>query len=129
VSVTDRALLLDSGGMIVSTALLCPGYTFDGFGNGGPRLSPDQHWVLVDVRGPYEPGNVPRTHALVNVRTGALVISSAFAATVGVPNTSDALAWASGERSTLRYADGRTAALRDPPLRPLPVQRCTLTAR
>lgn len=128
-SVTDRALLLVSGGNIVSTALVCPGYTFDGFGNGGPRFSPDQHWVLVDVLGPYAPGNVARTHALVNVRSGRLVFAPEFARILGVPNLSDALSWASGERATLRYADGKTFALHDPPRVALPLERCAIVAR
>jgi len=122
-------VLLDSHGAVVSTALVCPGYTFDSFGNGGPRLSPDQHWVLVDVRGPLSPGNVVRTHALINVRTGGLIFATAFPSLLRVPSTNDGLTWASGERSTLRYADGKTYALVDPPRVPLPVERCALAAR
>jgi len=103
---------------------VCAGYTFDSFGNGGPQFSPDQHWVLVDVRGPYTPGNVARTHVLVNVRTGHLVFAPNFLRTLGVPNASDALAWVSGERETLRYGSGATHALVDPPKSQLPLERC-----
>ena len=123
-SVTDRAIVLASDAAIVSTATLCPGYTFVSFGVGGPTFSPDQHWLLVDVLGPYTPGNVARTHALVDVRTGRLVFATEFARLLGIPDAPDALSWASGERETLRYGDGHTRALVEPPKRPLPERRC-----
>ncbi|GAC1444343.1 MAG: hypothetical protein NVS3B17_21020 [Vulcanimicrobiaceae bacterium] len=112
-SVTDRALLFDSGGTIVSTAVLCPGYAFVQYGSGGPRFAPDQHWVLVDILGPYAPGNVIRTHVLVDVRTGTLVRATAFRRVLGLPDAPDSLAWASGERQTLRYPDGATHDVSD----------------
>ncbi len=108
----------------MSTATICPGYEFVAVGAGGPHLSPDLHWILVDVRGPFTPGNVPLTHALAHVATGAVVLSPDFPRYFGVPATRDRLAWASGERATLRYNDGKTATVKDPPLRPLPVTRC-----
>jgi hypothetical protein len=81
--------------------------------------------VLVDVLGPFEPGNVARTHALIDVRTGGLVLAPNFPAYVDVPSTLGGLSWASGERATLRYAqEGRSADLHDPPLRPLPITTC-----
>jgi hypothetical protein len=115
ISATDRSLVFDSNGTIVSTALLCPGYTFDAFGSGGPRLSPDQHWVLVDVRGPYEPGNVARAYVLAYVRSGVVVFGNEFPTAVGAPSPADRIDWSSGERATLRYKDGRTYRLVDPP--------------
>lgn len=124
-SLTERALMLVSRGAIVSTAAICPGFTFVGFGNGGPHLSPDQHWVLVDILGPYAPGNVPRTAALVYVRSGAVVRSPDFPSTLGIPNATAGVSWVSGERATLRYANGKTAGVHDPPFRPLPVERCS----
>lgn len=125
VSLTTRALtILESNGHIISTATLCPGFAFDQFGGTGPRFSPDQHWILVDVLGPYAPGNVGRNHALIHVTSGRLVTSTNFEHYLGVPATLETLAWASGERETLRYHDGKTATLRDPPLRELPEQAC-----
>ncbi len=124
-SLTDRSLTLASDGDVISMALVCPNYAFDTFGNGGPRLSPDQHWVLVDIRGPFTPGNVPRTHALIHVRTGAVIFSADFPKTLEIPAAPDALAWASGERSTLRYGSGKTVALHDPLTRTLPKLHCT----
>ena len=115
ISATDRSLVFDSNGTIVSTALLCPGYAFEAFGTGGPRLSPDQHWALVDVRGPYEPGNVARNHVLAYVRTGVVIFGSDFPTAVGVPRPADRIDWSSGERATLRYKDGKTYRLVDPP--------------
>jgi len=115
ISATDRSIVFDSNGTIVSTALLCPGYTFDAFGSGGPRLSPDQHWVLVDVRGPYEPGNVARTYVLAYVRTGVVIFGNEFPTAVGAPSPADRIDWSSGERATLRYKDGRKYRLVDPP--------------
>lgn len=128
VSLTARSLTLASDGVVISTALVCPGYAFDSFGNGGPRLSPDQHWVLVDIRGPFAPGNVPRNHALVNVRTGTVIAAPDFPALLDIPAAPDALAWASGERSTLRYASGKTVPLRDPLRRAVPKLRCAAEA-
>ena len=53
--------------------------------------------------------------------TGGIVLAPGFPAYLGVPFTLGGLAWASGQRATLRYADnGRSARLHDPPLRPLP---------
>ncbi|GAC1547486.1 MAG: hypothetical protein NVS3B16_19500 [Vulcanimicrobiaceae bacterium] len=124
VSLTDRALTLASDGDVISTALVCPNFAFDTFGNGGPRLSPDQHWVLVDIRGPFTPGNVPRNHALVNVRTGDVIASPDFPALLDIPAAVDGVAWASGERSTLRYTNGKTVALHDPPRRRIPKIHC-----
>ena len=124
VTLTSTAItVLQSDGHIISTATLCPGYQFDQFGRTGPRFSPDQHWILVDVLGPFAPGNVERNHVLVHVTTGRLVTSPNFQRYLGVPATSQTLAWASGERETLRYEDGKTATLRDPP-RELPAQTC-----
>ena len=124
VTLTSRALtVLETDGHIVSTATLCPGFEFSQFGRTGPQFSPDQHWILVDVLGPYEPGNVGRNHALIHVATGRLVTSANFQKYLGVPATLETLAWASGERETLRYHDGKTASLREPP-RNLPEQRC-----
>ncbi len=124
VSLTARSLMLVSDGDVISTALVCPDYRFAAFGSGGPHLSPDQHWVLVDIRGPFTPGNVPRNHALVNVRTGAVIAAPDFPSVLGIPAAPDALAWVSGERSTLRYANGKTIALHDPLKRPVPRLRC-----
>jgi len=124
-SLTDRSLTLASDGDVISTALLCPGFAFDTFGAGGPRLSPDQHWVLVDIRGPYTPGNVPRNHALINVHTGAVIASPDFPAVLGIATAPDGLAWVSGERSTLRYATQKTVVLHDPIARAVPHPRCT----
>jgi len=118
---SQRTLSFTSGGTLISTVTLCPGAVFQQIGTGGPTFSPDLHWVLVDVVGPFEPGNVPRSHAIVDVRTGGIVLAPAFPAYLGVPFTLGGLAWASGQRATLRYADnGRSARLHDPPLRPLP---------
>ena len=128
ISATNRSLVFDSNGTIVSTALLCPGYTFDAFGKGGPRLSPDQHWALVDVRGPYEPGNIARAHVLAYVRSGIIVFSSDFPSAVGIPTPTDGIDWSSGERATLRYRDGRTFALIDPP-RGVKPERCPIVLR
>ena len=124
-SITDRAITVDSAGRVLSTATLCPGFAFDAIGNGGPHFSPDLHWVLVDIRGPFTPGNVPRNHALVDVATGGIATSGMFATYLGVPSTLRPLGWVSGERATLRYADGTTHAVHDPPLRPMPAAPCT----
>ncbi len=112
-------------GSVLSTATVCPNYEFDTLGVGGPTLSPDLHWILIDVRGPFEPADVPVTHALIQVTTGALVTAPDFPAYVGVPSTRGALAWASGERATLRYGDGKLATVKDPPLRALPALDCS----
>jgi hypothetical protein len=125
VSATDRALTFDHDGRVLSTAVICPGFTFDRFGMSGPRLSPDNHWALVDVVGPYTPGNVPRTHALVQVTTGAVVLAPNFPAYLGVPASLEPIAWASGERSTLAYPDGKSATLLEPPRRAIPPLVCT----
>ncbi len=124
-SLTNGSItVLDIGGHIVSTATVCPGYTFSQLGVSGPKVSPDRHWILVDVLGPYEPGNIGRNHALVQIATGRLVTSPNFKAYVGVPGTLAPLAWASGERASLRYADGSTAVVHDPPPHPLPAVQC-----
>lgn len=129
VSVTDRSLTLASDGAIVSTAVICPGYAFDSFGSGGPHFSPDQHWILVDIRGPFAPGSVPRNHALVNVRTGTVVASPDFPTMLEIPSAPDGVNWESGERSTLRYANGKTAALRDPMRKSVAKLVCAPAAR
>lgn len=123
-SLTDRAIVVDDRGRIVSTATICPGFQFDSLGVGGPAFSPDRHWLLVDIRGPFEPGNVPRNHALVEVASGRIVLSSDFPRYLGVPASMDAVAWASGAREMLRYKDGSTATLTEPPLQPLPATHC-----
>ncbi len=121
---TDRSLTLASNGAIVSTAVICPEFAFDSFGVGGPHFSPDQHWILVDIRGPFAPGNVARNHALVNVRSGAVILSPDFPSVLEIPIAADGVSWASGERSTLRYTNGKTFALRDPIRRPLAKRVC-----
>lgn len=123
-SPTDASITIDTNGRVISTAELCPGFAFVQFGAAGPKLSPDQHWVLVDVLGPFAPGNVQRTHALVAVLSGRIVTGPDFPGYVGVPNSRDPVMWASGRRAALRYADGSTATVHDPPLRPLPERRC-----
>jgi hypothetical protein len=123
-SVTDRAITFVHDGTVLSTAVVCPGYAFDQFGSSGPKFSPDNHWVLIDVRGPFTPGNVPRTEALVQVTTGAIVFAPNFPAYLGVPAALQPIAWASGERATLAYPGGRSATLHDPPLHPIPALRC-----
>jgi hypothetical protein len=128
VSATAGALTFDHDGAILSTALVCPGFTFDSFGATGPKLSPDNHWALVDVVGPYTPGNVARTHALVQVTTGAIVLAPNFPTYLGIPASLEPLAWASGERSTLAYPGGKFATLREPPLRPIPSVSCARNA-
>jgi hypothetical protein len=125
VTMTARAIVVDDAGHVVSTATICPGFAFDALGVGGPQFSPDRHWVLVDVRGPFEPGNVPRNHALVQVTTGAVVLSADFPRYLGVPSSLDPIAWASGDRATLRYKDGSTATIKEPLLHALPATRCT----
>ncbi len=124
IATTDRTLSFSSDGRTISTATLCPGYVFDQFGTSGPTFSPDLHWVLVDVLGPFEPGNVARNHALVNVTTGAIVRSSEFPQYLGIPSTLDALAWASGERQTLRYTKGPDRRVVEEPLHPIPTPAC-----
>ena len=130
-SLTDSALsVIDGVGHIISTATLCPGYEFVQLGVAGPKLSPNQHWVLVDVLGPFEPGNVARNHVIVDVHTGRFVTSADFPHFLGVPSTSLPVSWASGQLATLRYSDGKTVALRDPALRAFPDPRCeTATTR
>ncbi|MBD5633990.1 MAG: hypothetical protein IAI49_05870 [Candidatus Eremiobacteraeota bacterium] len=125
VSVTDGSLSFDHNGTILSTAVICPGLRFDRFGVSGPQLSPDNHWLLVDVIGPFSPGNVPRTHALVQVATGAVVLAPNFPTYLGVPTSLQPIAWASGQRATLAYPNGKSATLREPPLRPIPAERCS----
>jgi hypothetical protein len=122
VSTSENALSFSSGGRTLSTATLCPGYEFDQFGLTGPTFSPDLHWVLVDVLGPFEPGNVARNHALIEVATGAIVPSSEFPK-LGVRTTLTPIAWASGRRQTLHYDSGADATVRDP-ARPLPRPVC-----
>ncbi len=128
-TLTNTALsVIDNSGHIISTATLCPGFEFAQLGAAGPKLSPDQHWVLVDVLGPFEPGNVQRNHAIVDVRNGRFVVSSDFKKFLGVPGTLLPLGWASGLRATLRYADGTTASLHDPPLQGFPQAPCAQRA-
>ncbi len=123
-TLTDRALTLVHDGTILSTAIVCPGFTFDQFGATGPRLSPDNHWVLIDVKGPYTPGNVPRTHALIEVASGSIVFAPNFPTYLGIPASYDPIAWASGQRATVAYPNGKSATIHDPPLRPIPAERC-----
>ena len=123
-SVTDRSITFVHDGTVVSTAIVCPGYAFDEFGTAGPRFSPDNHWVLIDVKGPFTPGNVQRTQALVQVTTGAIVLAPNFPTYLGVPTTLLPIAWASGQRATLAYPNGKSATIVDPPLHPIPSQRC-----
>jgi hypothetical protein len=123
-SVTDRSLTFDHNGAVLSTAVICPGFTFDRFGITGPRLSPDNHWVLIDVIGPYTPGNVPRTHALVEVETGALVLAPNFPTYLGVPTALEPLAWASGRRATLAYQNGKFATIHEPLAKRIPALAC-----
>jgi hypothetical protein len=125
-STSDRALTFSSGNRILSTASVCRGYNFDQLGIGGPKFSPDFHFVLVDVLGPFEPGDVPRNHALISVATGGIILAPSFPHYAGVPMTLDPLSWASGQRATLRYASGKTAAVHE--LHPFPVARCTPAA-
>ena len=125
IATSDRMLRFSSDDKTISTAILCPGYQFDQFGVTGPTFSPDLHWVLVDILGPFEPGNVARNHALVEVTTGAIVRSPEFPEYLGVPSTADPLAWASGERQTLHYAKGSDGAVKVPPLRPIPLSPCS----
>jgi hypothetical protein len=124
VSATPRSLTVDHNGTVLSTALVCAGYAFDRFGKTGPTFSPNQHWILIDVLGPYAPGNVPRTHALVQVATGAIVLAPDFPVYLGIPATIEAPAWASGRLATLTDAKGKTFAVPDPPLRAIPGERC-----
>jgi hypothetical protein len=127
-SLTNSAIsVIDGMGHIISTATLCPGYEFVQLGVAGPKFSPNQHWVLVDVLGPFEPGNVARNHAIVDVRSGRFIVSADFAHFLGVPGTSLPVAWASGELATLRYSDGHTAPLRDPALHAFPTPHCPPT--
>jgi hypothetical protein len=122
---TAHTLTFTSDGNVLSSATLCPAFAFDTLGVGEPTFSPDLHWVLVDVLGPFEPGNVARTHALIDVRTGGLILGPDFPAYVGVKTTSGSVSWASGELATLRdQSNGHTADLRDPPVRPLPIVTC-----
>jgi hypothetical protein len=128
-TLTNTAIsVIDSSGHIISTATLCPGYEFAQLGAAGPKFSPDQHWVLVDVLGPFEPGNVQRNHAIVDVHSGRFVVSPDFPKYLGVPGTLLPLAWASGLRATLRYQDGKTANVHDPPLQAFPQSPCPAPA-
>ena len=124
IATSDSTLQFSSGGRVISTATLCPGYTFDQFGVTGPTFSPDLHWVLVDVLGPFEPGNVARNHAIIEVTTGAIVPSAEFPEYLGVRSSPDALAWASGERQTLHYTSGADATVHEPPLHQIPATTC-----
>jgi hypothetical protein len=121
---TPQRITLAVAGSVLSSATLCPEYAFDTLGSGGPTVSPDLHWILVDVRGPFEPANVPVTHAIIEVTTGAIVTAPDFPKYLGVPATRDPLAWASGERATLRYKGDKLATIHDPPLHPLPPFDC-----
>lgn len=124
VSVTKEAVSFDANGVVLSTAVLCPGFAFDQFGAYGPKLSPDDHWALVDVQGPFTPGNVPRTEALVRVVTGEIVFAPNFPIYLGVPATLVPISWASGQRATLVYPNGKSATIADPPLRSIPAPQC-----
>ncbi len=124
-TLTNQSLtILTNDGRIISSAIVCPGYQFDQLGVAGPRLSPDQHWVLVDILGPFAPGNVVRNHAIVQVRTGRYVISPQFKRYLGAPVTLRPLHWASGRLATLGYEDGTSADLHDPPRVPFPAVAC-----
>lgn len=127
VSATPRTLTFDHDGTVFATAVICPGFAFDTFGTAGPKFSPDNHWLLVDVIGPYEPGDVPRTRALVEVPTGRVVLAPNFPEYLGVPTTLQPIAWASGQRATLAYPNGKSATLHEPPLRAIPPERCAAT--
>lgn len=124
-TLTNTALsIIDITGHIISTATLCPGFEFVQLGAAGPKLSPNQHFVLVDVLGPFAPGNVQRNHAIVDVRSGHYVVSAEFPKYLGIPATMLPVSWASGEFATLRYQDGKTANLHDPPLWRFPATTC-----
>lgn len=125
----DSMTVLDANGRILSTALACPGYEFAQFGASGPKFSPDQHWILVDILGPLDPGNVGRNHAIVDVRTGGYVVGSDFPRALGVAATTKPVSWASGRFAALRYDDGTVSAPIDPGGRRLPVRRCDAPAR
>jgi hypothetical protein len=58
------------------------------------------------------------------VASGRIVLSSDFPRYLGVPASLDPVAWASGAREVLRYKDGSTATLKEPPLQALPATRC-----
>ena len=126
---SNGALTFSSGNGVLSTATVCPGYRFDQLDAGGPTFSPDFHWVLVDVLGPFEPGDVPRNHALIYVPSGRMILAPQFPYYAGVPSTTETISWASGQRATLRYANGKSATVHDPPLHPLPAQRCAPPTR
>ena len=126
IATSDSQLRFSSGGRTIATATLCPGYKFDQFGVTGPTYSPDLHWVLVDVLGPFLPGNVARNHALIEVATGGIVPSAEFPEYLGVRSTSDTLAWASGQRQNLHYAAGPDATVLEPPLHRIPAPVCSL---
>ncbi len=121
---TPQRITVAVAGSVLSSATLCPNYAFATLGVGAPTISPDLHWILVDVKGPFEPANVPVTHALIEVTTGAVVIAPDFPTYLGVPSTRDPLAWASGERATLRYKSDKLATIHDPPLHALPPLEC-----
>lgn len=123
-AISDHSLTFSSGDKVISTATLCPAYNFDQFGAGGPTFSPDFHFVLVDVLGPFTPGNVPRNRALITVATGGIVLAPDFPSYAGVPLTLDKLSWASGQRATLRYSNGHTATVHEPPPHPFPLAHC-----
>jgi len=125
---TERSFSVEGDGVTLSTTTICPGYAFVQIGPGGPQLSPDLHWVLVDVLGPFEPGNVARTHAIVHVSDGTIVLAPNFPEYLGVPTSLLPLAWASGERAVLRYNDGKTEPVRDPPIKAIPALRCMTPA-
>jgi len=121
---SPRRITVATAGSVISSVTLCPDYQFATLGAGEPTLSPDLHWILVDVKGPYEPASVPVTHALIQVTTGAIVTSPDFPAYAGVPSTLDPITWASGLRSTLRYKNETLAAVKDPPPRHFPPLAC-----
>jgi hypothetical protein len=121
---SNGRLTFSSNNGVLSTTAVCPGYRFDQLDTGGPTFSPDFHWVLVDVLGPFEPGNVPRNHALIYVASGRMILAPQFPYYVGVPATTDTLSWASGRRAALRYTNGKSVTVHDPPLHPLPPERC-----
>lgn len=123
-STNDSIVVVASDGRIISTTVACAGFRFAQFGEAGPKFSPDQHWILVDLLGPLEPGNVPRVHAIVDVRHGGFVIDRDFTRYLGIAASPKALSWASGRRAAIRYDDGSAAEIEQRRVRPFPAERC-----
>jgi len=123
-TLTPHEMVILGDGRVLSTMTLCPSFAFATLGPGSPRLSPDRHYLLVDILGPFEPADVGRTHAIVDVLSGGVVLSQLFPEYFGVPGSLEPLAWASGERAVLRYQNGTTARLHEPPLKALPRNPC-----